>query len=395
MLGASLALLTPLWDNRSTLNPGQRFPWSNAKLQNKDLWHSSEYQLSRPMTILVMGIASSDFTGPSDTMLLLRIDPTNNSTRVLSIPRDTLVLFPGMDELAKISLANARGGPAFAARMVSRTLNNVSIDRYVRINSDAFQVLVDLLGGVEVFVPQRMVYKDTSQKLEINLDPGWQTLNGHQAQQFARFRNSEIGDVARIQRQQALLKALRDRLTSPVIVPQLPHLTSIMQNYVDTNLSLVEMLALVNFCSGVDQENFQMVLLPGSLSPLSKDPSSYWLDQAGQDRVMGEYFGVKSIGVPQKTRALSTLRIAIQNASGQPKLGQRVAKYLKDRGFDNVYIASDWPDRQRQTEIIVQQGNSEAAADLKKILGLGYVEAASTGDLESHLTIRVGKDWDN
>jgi len=82
-----------------------------------------------------------------------------------------------------------------------------------------------------------------------------------------------------------------------------------------------------------------------------------------------------------------------QNASGQPKLGKSVAKYLKDQGFENVYIVSDWPDRQ-QTEIIVQRGNLEAA-DLKKILGLGNIEASSTGDLESHLTIRVGKDWDN
>lgn len=404
LLGAALALLTPLLSNRDALNPGQRFPWGNAKLQNSDLLRNSQYQLSHPVNILVMGIdplpSASDtspeeiFTGPSDTMLLLRLDPNDKSMSVLSIPRDTLVLFPGTG-LTKISLANARGGPALAARLVSRTLNNVPIERYVRITNGAFRELVDLLGGVEVFVPQRMSYKDATQQLEIDLDPGWQTLNGDQAQQFARFRNSSVGDIARVQRQQALLKALRDRLTSPAVMPQLPKLTRIMQNYVDTNLSLAEMLTLVNFCVGLEQENFQMVLLPGSLSPLSKDPSTYWLDPAGQDRVMSQYFGVKPIGVPQKTRSLSTLRIAIQNASGQSKLGERVAKYLKAQGFDNVYIVSDWPDLQRQTEIIVQRGNLEAAVDLKKVLGLGNIEAASTGDLESHLTIRVGKDWNS
>ena len=168
-----------------------------------------------------------------------------------------------------------------------------------------------------------------------------------------------------------------------------------MQNYVDTNLSLEAMLALMNFCVELDWENFQMVLLPGNLSSLSQDPSSYWLDFSGMNRVMSEYFGVSSIGVAQQTRSLSTLRIAIQNASGQRNLGDRVAKYLKDRGFDKVYIVSDWPDVQRQTNIIVQRGNLEAAADLKKVLGLGNIESNSTGDLESQLTIRVGKDWDN
>lgn len=403
MLGGTLALITPLVSTRDPFNQRKSLSLGSAKLQTSDLrLNNWQYQISRPVNILVMGIDSlpsaSDtsaktFTGSSDTMLLLRLDPNDKNMRVLSIPRDSQVVIPGMG-LAKISLANTLGGPALAARVVSRTLNNVPIDRYVRITASAFRELVDLVGGVEVFVPQRMSYRDATQQMEIDLDPGWQTLNGDQAQQFARFRDSEVGDIARVQRQQALLKALRDRFTSPAVLPRLPKLTRIMQNYVDTNLSLEEILALVNFCVELDQENFQMVLLPGNLSPLSADPSSYWLNPAGQDRVMGEYFGVLT-SVQQKTRSLNTLRIAIQNASGQAKLSQRVAKYLKDQGFDNVYVVSDWPDLQRQTEIIVQQGNLQAAADLKKVLGLGNIEAASTGDLESHLTIRVGKDWDN
>ena len=323
-------------------------------------------------------------------MLLLRLDPDDKSMSVLSIPSDSMVVIPGIG-LTKISLANSRGGSVSAARLVSRSLNNVPIDRYVRITTGAFRELVDILGGVEVFVPQRMSYKDATQQLEIDLDPGWQTLNGDQAQQFARFRDSKVGDITRVQRQQLLLKALRDRLTSPAIVPQLPRLTRIMEKYVDTNLSLQEMLALANFCVA-EQDNFQMVLLPGSLSPLSKDPSSYWIDPGGQDRVMSKYFGV-NLGVAQKPRSLNTLRIAVQNASGQRNLSQRVATYLKGQGFDNVYVVSDWLDLQRQTEIIVQRGNLEAAKDLNKVLGLGNIEAASTGDLESHLTIRVGKDW--
>lgn len=403
LFGASLALITPLWSDHDFLDQEKRFPLGSAKLQNSNLWRNSRYQLSRPVNILVMGIdplpgvggtSPEIFTGFSDTMLLLRLDPNDKSMKVLSIPGDSQVVIPGIG-LAKISLANASGGPALAARVVSRTLNNVPIDRYVRITTDAFRELVDLLGGVEVFVPQQMLYRDAAQQLQIDLSPGWQTLNGDQAEQFARFRDSKVGDITRVQRQQSLVKALRDRLTSPAVLPRLPRLTRSMQNYVDTNLSLEEMLALVSFCVELDQDNLQMVLLPGSLSPLSQNPSSYWLDAAGQNRIIGEYFGVYAPGIAQNTRSLNTLNIAIQNASGQRNLGDRVAKYLKDRGFDKVYIVSDWPDVQRQTEIIVQRGNLKAAADLKNILGLGNIEADSTGDLESNLTIRVGKDWDD
>lgn len=52
-------------------------------------------------------------------------------------------------------------------------------------------------------------------------------------------------------------------------------------------------------------------------------------------------------------------------------------------------------DRGRSDRLCVSPGNLKAAADLRRILGRGNIEAASIGDLESHLTIRVGKDWDN
>lgn len=403
--GASVALFAPIWSNSNTLSQDKQFTGQGfiKRRSPVDFWaDASQYQISRPVNILIMGIdppkntgnnASGVFAGSSDTMLLVRLDPTNQSIKVLSIPKDSQVVIPEIG-LEKISLANVNGGPALAARAVSRTLNNVPIDRYVRITTNALQELIDSLGGVEVFVPQQMSYTDATQKLEIDLAAGWQTLDGNQAQQFARFRNSDVGDLERLQRQQMLLKAIRDRLTSPTVLPILPKLARTMQSYVDSNLSLIETLALVNFGITVEPQNFQMVLVPGNLSPLSLDPSSYWLDGIGINRVMSEYFDKPLGGVQMSRRqSLTSLKIAVQNASGDPNLSDRVTKHLRDRGFERVYTVSDWLESQRQTEIIAQQGNLTAATDLQQVLGLGMVEPTATGDLDSHLTIRVGQDW--
>lgn len=403
MLGATLALLTPLWSKRTTLYPGQQLSLENFKLHNRALSPQNfYYQVARPVNILVMGIepdsrasnsSSKVFAGASDTMLLVRLDPIQNSLRVLSIPKDSQVVLPEIG-LGKISLANSLGGPSLAARIVSRTLNNVPIDRYVRISTVALRELVDQLGGVEVFVPRRMLYKDATQQLEINLYPGWQTLNGQEALQFAQFRHSQAGDLERVQRQQSLLKALRDRFTSPTVLPRLPQVARIMQSFVDTNLSSEEILALTNFSVAIEPENLQMVMLPGDLSPFSQDSSSYWLYPPGQDQIMSKYFGVNINGVAQKPRSLTSLKIAVQNVSGIPNLSQQVVNYLKAKGFAKVYLVSDLPELQRRTEIIAQKGNLEAATELYKVLGLGNIEVSATGDIESHLTIRVGKDWD-
>jgi polyisoprenyl-teichoic acid--peptidoglycan teichoic acid transferase len=402
LLGATLALVTPL---SSTICPPERCAAAQTGSRSPiDLWRDAIlYRVSRPVNILVMGIdrvpdvpthSAASFNGRSDTMLLVRLDPRDNSVKILSIPRDTQVDSPELS-LRKINQANADGGPALAARIVSSNLNDVPIDRYIRVTTDAFSDLVDLVGGVEVFVPQKMHYVDKTQQLEINLDPGWQLLNGEQAEQFARFRSDSYGDIGRVQRQQVLMKALRQRLVSPTMLPRLPQMMRMMQKYVDTNINLEEMLALANFSLKLDRAEIKMVMLPGQFSGDSHHATSYWMmNQAGRDRIMQDYFSIEPKSFASlRNRSEKNVRIAIQNASGQPNMSRRVAQYLKGLGFHNLYLVRDWPDPERETQIIVQQGDIEAAKRLKGILGLGNIEAASTGDIESDLTLRIGEDW--
>jgi LCP family protein required for cell wall assembly len=368
----------------------------------------SGYRLSRPVNILILGIdrvpeASANsrkiFNGRSDTILLFQIDPRDKSISLLSIPRDTKVEIPGI-RFSKINEANARGGAALATRLVSSMLNNATIERYVRVSSSAFRELVDLLGGLEVFVPRAMSYTDTAQKLKINLAQGWQTLNGEQAEQFARFRNDGLGDIGRIQRQQSLIQAIRNRLASPSVWVRLPQIVRLMQKYVDTNLNFEEILTIANFGLQLERDNFKMVMLPGRSSSAQGDLRSYWiLDVAGRDRIMTQYFKQSvpdfaqgRTANPSQPVSPSNLKIAVQNASSNPKTAKKVAEFLTKKGFSSVSVVKDWPDKQRQSQIIVQQGDLEAANLLQKALGDGKIEASSTGEIESDLTIRVGED---
>jgi LCP family protein required for cell wall assembly len=369
----------------------------------------SGYRLSRPVNILILGIdrvpeAAANgpkiFEGRSDTILLLHLDPRDKSISLLSVPRDTQVEVPGIP-FSKISEANARGGPALATRLVSSMLNNTRIERYVRVSSSAFRELVDLLGGVEVFVPRAMSYTDTAQKLKINLAQGWQTLNGEQAEQFARFRNDGLGDIGRIQRQQSLIQAIRNRLASPSVFVRLPQIVRLMQKYVDTNLNYEEILTLANFGLQLERDTFKMVMLPGSSSSKQGDLRSYWiLDAVGIDRIITQYLNPSvpdlaqgRLGNPSESVLPKNLKIAVQNASSKPTTAKTVAEFLRKQGFFNVSVVQDSPLKQRQSQIIVQQGDLEAANLLQKALGGGKIEASSTGEINSDLTLRVGEDW--
>jgi len=398
-IGVTFALFLPLPTGMASNQKGA--PSADSS------WQSGfQYQVGRPVNVLVMGIdrvpsakpgSKELFDGRSDTMLLLRIDPTDESVKLLSIPRDTQVDIPRVG-VTKINDANVRGGAALAAKTVSSVLNGVTIDRYVRVDTEAFRELVDLLGGVEVYVPAPMSYVDQTQKLKIDLSPGLQTLNGDQAEQFARFRHDAYGDIGRVQRQQTLLKALLKRITSPMVIPQLPGLVVAMQKYIDTNLSLEELLALTSAGRKLSQGNFKMVMLPGRFSTPTEFNASYWImNPSGRDRVLQQFFNMTTAATGTATNnqlsVASNLKIAIQNASSKPDAANQLRLYLTKRGFVNVYVSSDWSDKQSQTQIIAQQGDLGGAATLKRLLGLGRVEADSTGDLESDLTIRLGNDW--
>ncbi|MGB3298563.1 MAG: LCP family protein, partial [Phormidesmis sp.] len=174
-----------------------------------DLWRSGfRYQVSRPVNLLIMGLDEArdvegatpgDLVGRTDTMLLVRVDPEEKSVNVMSIPRDTRVDIPGYG-MDKINEANVEGGAELAAQTVMQNFDSVKIDRYVRVSTLAFKEIVDLVGGIEVAVPKPMQYEDKTQGLVIDLEPGLQTLNGNEAEQFARFRQDEYGDIGRVQR---------------------------------------------------------------------------------------------------------------------------------------------------------------------------------------------------
>lgn len=404
-LGAIVAVLapeSPAWVNLAQLSQERSL---------FEFWQSRfQYRLTRPVNILILGIdgelspsqASSDpFSGRSDTILLLRLDPDKDSVSLLSIPRDTQVVVPEWGGV-KMSQVNTLGGTQLASQVVSQTLNQLPIDRYIRISTGAFRELVDLVDGVEVFVKRPMSYVDYTQNLRIDLSPGWQTLNGQQAEEFVRFRTDEYGDIGRVQRQQALMVALRHRLTNANVLPRLPKVLQVMQKYIDTDLSGDELLALAHFGLQIPPEAFKMVMLPGRYSDRLEYTTSYWIvDALGRDRILRDYFNRSWVGNvwDRETQSVATgrdpksLKIAIQNATQMPELSSRVADYLEAQGYKDLYFTQDWPDPQHQTRIIVQKGDLKGAELLQKALGTGTIEATSTGDLDSDITLRIGSDF--
>lgn len=369
-------------------------------------------QLTRPVNILVLGVKvlSSDlaepppgaedlgyhalvnsFEGLSDTMLLLRFNPDSKRLSVLSIPRDTRTWVEGVGQ-TKLNAANAYGGPALAAESTSELLGGVGIDRYVRINVQGVEKLIDALGGVTVYVPRDMYYRDDSQHLYIDLKQGEQHLDGEEALQFLRFRYDEYGDIGRVQRQQTLMRALIEQTLSPKTIARLPQILSIIQSHVDTNLSVEELVSLVGFAAQTDRSNTQMLMLPGEFSEPGDYELSYWLPNLNQiDEMVAQHFDFGSnyaYGVDP-----GYLSVAIQDSTGRQGAVRRLTNTLEEAGYGNVYEDTPWGEPLEVTRIVAQQGDVESAEAIRQAIGTGEVRVESTGSLRSDVTIQLGRDW--
>ncbi len=198
-----------------------------TKATPQDVFHSDA------VTLLILGCDEDRaYAGPgkkrkpgailrhasrSDMMMVAKIDFAHSRITGISIPRDTLWAVPGYRE-QKINAYHAiglnEGGEAKGqelAREAAEGVTGVKIDRVVVLNYEAFQQMIDLLGGIDIFVPRNMDYDDYGGDLHIHLKKGRQVLNGYNAMCYVRYRHGD-SDFKRQERQKDLMVAVKDQM---------------------------------------------------------------------------------------------------------------------------------------------------------------------------------------
>ncbi|MGL4343624.1 MAG: LCP family protein [Cellulosilyticaceae bacterium] len=228
-------------------------------------------------TVAVFGVDKDGYR--PDVIFLVHFDSKTNRAKVVSIPRDTKVIWS--DEQKDILRENGRyvvsksklnemtsyGGIENIRELTVKHIEDmmdVTVDNYVVVNIDAFKQIVDAIGGVEVDVPQRMYYQDRSQGLYIDLQPGLQVLDGDKAEQLIRFRKGYVeGDMGRIKTEQLFLEAFAKKVMSPAIIKDIPKLIPILFKAVKTDVGLGELIGYYPYVKNFDINNLSFHTLPG------------------------------------------------------------------------------------------------------------------------------------
>jgi len=173
----------------------------------------------------------------SDTLMLLRADPTNNTLSLLSFPRDLYINIychgDTVDTTDRINSAwgHCANGPG-ASLDTMEHLTHLHINYLITLDFHAFTQIVAHLHGVYMNVDRRYYIAPHTGTSAINLHPGYQKLDGAQALSYVRYRHTD-SDIYRNGRQQLFLDALKSRLKTGLSIFDAPKLIGDLKNNVE------------------------------------------------------------------------------------------------------------------------------------------------------------------
>jgi polyisoprenyl-teichoic acid--peptidoglycan teichoic acid transferase len=233
----------------------------------------------KPQTILIIGddrrAAEARMKHPpptrSDTMILVRLDPSKHATAIMSLPRDLLVNIPGHG-IDKLNAAFAIGEDRLTLSTI-RSLVGIPIHHYIRVTFAGFKEAVDRLGCVYTDVDRRY-FNDNNPPFgggppyaAIDVPAGYQRLCGNKALDYVRYRHLD-SDLVRAARQQEFLSEAKNQIGLSNVFDNRTALLKIFGRAVRTDIdSTHAILSLLKLAVTAAQEPVVQIPFPATDAP--------------------------------------------------------------------------------------------------------------------------------
>ena len=316
------------------------------------------------VNFLVCGVDEAETR--TDVIFIVNFDSKSGTIKLLSVPRDTYTeVLPSVKEkvssvgrsipnVVKINAVHAYAGKEVGMECLEMQLEDllgIDIDNYVLFNIDAFKAVVDIIGGVDMYVPYDMYYSDPVQGLYINLKEGQQVLNGDTAEQLVRNRQYVNGDLGRIEVQQMFISAfVKQVMNTDTILSNAPSLIKAAFEYLKTDMSITDMLNYVKYIEDLKSSEILTETLPGYAQYIN-GVSYYIADTSSIGKTVDEIF----YSGDEYLTSSKHKSIEIANGGNITGLAGRARDTLESEGF-TISRVSDYKGEQTEyTRIVVKE----------------------------------------
>lgn len=224
--------------------------YQNAKSTVNDKMHDpvetidtdltkKKLQDTEKINVLLLGIDAEDNQeGRSDAIMIMQLDPEEDSISIVSIPRDTRTEIVGRGIQDKINHAFAFGGAEMSIATVEELLD-IELDYYVSINMDGLVELVDELGAITIH--NDIAWTDKG----YDFPEGKLVMDGDQTKAFVRMRKQDpSGDFGRTQRQRKVIEGIINEGAQVGSVPKFSSMMDILGTNMNTNIDFDDMKTL-------------------------------------------------------------------------------------------------------------------------------------------------------
>jgi LCP family protein required for cell wall assembly len=354
-----------------------------------------------PTNILLIGSdtrPSEGDPGRSDSLIFVRMDPRQDFISMLSFPRDSYVPIPGVGN-AKINEAYSYG-PAKTIQTVE-ALTGEPVNYYVIIDFTGFQKLVDEVGGVYIDVDRRYYNKNVGTAAtnydDIDLQPGYQKLDGANALDFVRYRHND-SDYARIARQQMFLSELKRQTKQVSNLTKPTSLRRIFAENIETNLTNVpKFLSILELALTAPKDRIARVSVRGS-GNIINGASVEEVSQSEIDAKVAEWKEpefVQGSGAKAKPVDPATVDVTVLNGSGRVLQAEDVAEALNRKRYATSVGGNADEFGHATSEVYYAPAFREPARKIAQLLGpsatIGALSAKEARGNE--VVVVTGQDW--
>ncbi len=405
-------------------------PGNNADLAIDSFWESQD-----PVNILLLGIDQRPGEKGyyrTDTMILLHINPKTGDVGMISFPRDLWVQVPGYWE-TRINSAHVigdakqypGGGPALAKKTVENLIGQ-PVDYYVRINFEGFRKLLEEIGCIDIDVPKLIddpTFPDDNYGYDpLYLEPGHYCMDADLALKYARTRHVD-SDFGRMQRQQQVIMAVKDKVLStgelPHLVSRAPALLNILSDSIQTDMPLSKMIALTNVARNLNLDNMRRLIIDVNMVEPTITEKGAAVLMPKMDLIhaaVNDFFAADNeaaqqaeAGVPPTAEtpptetttrsATSTpvrqdIRLIVLNGTTTPGTERELADILIAHGYNVVGTGQADRTDYVQTQII-SSDNAQIVRQLADLLGVSdqNVRPGAPEQLQADIVVIIGADF--
>ena len=292
----------------------------------------------KPTNVLLIGSDTRPQLGDpgrSDSLILVRMDPKHDFISMLSFPRDLYVNIPGMG-MNKINAAYSQG-PAKTIETIQE-LTGEPVNDYVIVDFAGFSKLVDAVGGVYLDVDRRYFNKNVgtaaTNYADIDLQPGYQKLDGADALSYVRYRHTD-SDYDRIARQQQFLSELKRQTKQLGNLTNVTTFRKIYGKNIETSITNVpKFLSLLELALTVPKDRIARVAIQGH-SDMINEASVELADSTEIATKVAEWRDPEFEQSSTAAKAVdpSTVDVTVYNGSGRALAAEDVAQALSEKRY--------------------------------------------------------------